>query len=142
MPDCIFCKIINGEIPSVKVYEDEDVLAFLDISQVTPGHTLVVPKKHVADLFEYDEALAGKVFAKIPKIARAIKKSNPNIKGLNMMNNNGPVAYQTVFHSHFHLIPRYNQNDDFGVRFKDNSKNYTMEQLQEIAAHIQENMEG
>ncbi len=71
MTDCIFDKIINKEIPAHIVYEDDVVLAFLDISQVTPGHTLVVPKKHVANIFEYDEDLAGAVFARIPKIARA-----------------------------------------------------------------------
>ena len=72
MTDCIFCKIIDGEIPSYKVYEDDVVCAFLDISQTTPGHTLVVPKKHVKDIFEYDGDLAAEVFARIPKIARAL----------------------------------------------------------------------
>ncbi|NLB99571.1 MAG: HIT domain-containing protein, partial [Lactobacillales bacterium] len=72
MTNCIFCKIINHEIPNYTVYEDEDVLAYLDISQVTKGHTLVIPKKHVADIFEYDEELATKVFAKVPQIARAV----------------------------------------------------------------------
>ena len=74
MENCIFCKINNREIPSYKVYEDEQVYAFLDISQVTPGHTLVIPKTHVTDIFEYDETLAAAVFARIPKIARAIEK--------------------------------------------------------------------
>ena len=65
MEDCIFCKIIDGEIPSYKIYEDEVVYAFLDITQVTPGHTLVVPKKHAKDIFEYDEELASQVFARM-----------------------------------------------------------------------------
>ena len=69
-----FCKINNRDIPSYKVYEDDQVYAFLDISQVTPGHTLVIPKVHVTDIFEYDEALAAEVFARVPKIARAIEK--------------------------------------------------------------------
>ena len=77
MDDCIFCKIINGEIPSITVYEDKQVKAFLDISQGTPGHTLLVPKKHVPDIFAYDQQLAETVFARLPKLARAIKKSNP-----------------------------------------------------------------
>ena len=71
MNDCIFCKIINGEIPSYKVYEDEKVYAFLDITQVTKGHTLMIPKQHVADIFEYNDVLASDVFARIPKVARA-----------------------------------------------------------------------
>lgn len=124
MTDCIFCKIIDGEIPSYTVYEDDVVKAFLDISQGTPGHTLVVPKKHVKDLFEYDEDLAAAVFSRLPKIARAIKKSNPAIKGMNVVNNNGEVAYQSVFHSHIHLIPRYTDHDDFKMIFKDNSAKY------------------
>ncbi len=111
--NCVFCKIIAGDIPSYTVYEDEVVKAFLDISQVTEGHVLVIPKKHVASLFEYDANLAGEVFSRIPKIARAIQKSNPNIVGLNLMNNNGEVAYQSVFHSHFHLLPRYGSQDGF-----------------------------
>ena len=89
MTDCIFCKIIAGEIPSYTVYEDDVVKAFLDISQGTPGHTLVVPKKHVKDLFAYDEDLAAAVFSSLPNIARAVKKSNPSIKGINIINNNG-----------------------------------------------------
>ena len=71
MTDCIFCKIIAGEIPSYTVYEDDVVKAFLDISQGTPGHTLVVPKKHVKDLFAYDEDLAAAVCSRLPKNARA-----------------------------------------------------------------------
>lgn len=138
MTDCIFCKIIAGEIPSVTVYEDDKVKAFLDISQATTGHTLVVPKKHVSDLFEYDEQLASDVFSRLPKIARAIKASDPTIKGLNIVNNNGEVAYQTVFHSHIHLLPRYSNEDGFGMTFADNSADYTPEKLQVIANKITE----
>ncbi|VDG18363.1 cell-cycle regulation histidine triad protein [Lactobacillus plantarum JDM1] [Lactiplantibacillus mudanjiangensis] len=122
--DCIFCKIIKGDIPSYTVYEDDMVKAFLDISQGTPGHTLVIPKTHVPDLFAYDADLAGLVFSRIPKIAQAIKASDENIIGMNVVNNNGAVAYQSVFHSHFHLIPRYSDKDDFRMIFKDNTKNY------------------
>lgn len=132
MSDCIFCKIVSGEIPSYTVYEDDVVKAFLDISQVTPGHTLVIPKKHVANLFEYDEDLAAAVFSRIPKIARAVKKSNPEIKGMNVLNNNGEVAYQSVFHSHIHLVPRYTDHDDFKMIFKDNSGKYNDEKYKEI----------
>jgi histidine triad (HIT) family protein len=72
----IFDKIIDGSIPSYKVYEDDNVLAFLDLTQATPGHTLVVPKKHVADIFEYDDELAAQVLGVLPKIAQAIKASD------------------------------------------------------------------
>ena len=141
MEDCIFCKIIAGEIPSTKVYEDDEVLAFLDISQVTPGHTLVVPKKHVANIYEYDTDLAAKVFSRIPMLARAIKNSNPNILGLNILNNNGEVAYQSVFHSHIHLIPRYSKKEGFGLRFYYNSSKYDSKKLQEIANQIASKVE-
>jgi len=142
MTDCIFCKIINNEIPSRKIYEDDDVVAFLDITQVTPGHTLVVPKKHVADIFEVDEVLAATVASKIPKIAKAIKKSNPKIKGMNIINNNGKVAYQSVFHSHIHILPRFDEQDDFSIHFGDHSKNFTSEELDSIALTIKSKMEG
>lgn len=141
MTDCIFCKIIAGEIPSYTVYEDDVVKAFLDISQGTPGHTLVVPKKHVKDLFAYDEGLAAAVFSRLPKIARAVKNSNPAIKGMNIINNNGEVAYQSVFHSHIHLVPRYTDQDDFKIIFKDNSAKYDEDKYKEIQQAIVKQME-
>lgn len=141
MTDCIFCKIVANEIPSFTIYEDENIKAFLDISQTTPGHTLVIPKKHVTDIFEYDQALASDVFAKIPMIASAIKASNPDIQGMNIINNNGTIAYQSVFHSHFHLIPRYTIKDTFKISFKDNSKKYAPDQLESMMSSIK-NMIG
>lgn len=107
MADDIFDMIIAGEIPAYKVYEDEDVLAFLDLSQATPGHTLLVPKADVPDIFAYDDDLAQRVLTKIPKVARAIKASDDKIIGMNILMNNGEAAGQSVFHSHIHLIPRY-----------------------------------
>ncbi|MCK8606645.1 HIT family protein [Apilactobacillus ozensis] len=139
--NCIFCKIINGDIPSYTVYEDDIVKAFLDISQATPGHTLVIPKKHVKNIYEYDEKLAENVFSRIPKIARAIQRFNPEIKGMNIVNNNGEVAYQSVFHSHFHLIPRYSSKDGFEMSFQDNGKKYNAEDLEKIQKEISKNME-
>ena len=136
MENCIFCKINNRDIPSYKVYEDDQVYAFLDISQVTPGHTLVIPKVHVTDIFEYDEALAAEVFARVPKIARAIEKAFPEINGLNIINNNKELAYQSVFHSHIHLIPRYYEKDDFSMHFGNHAEDYSQEQLTEIAEKI------
>ncbi|MGL4695056.1 HIT family protein [Enterococcus larvae] len=136
MEDCIFCKIINQEIPSYKVYEDEVVYAFLDISQVTKGHTLVVPKTHVTDIFEYDSSLAAEVFARIPKIARALESALPELEGLNIVNNNKELAYQSVFHSHIHLIPRYSKDDGFAMRFPNNQEKYSSEELKQIAETI------
>ncbi|GKQ42492.1 histidine triad protein [Companilactobacillus sp. RD055328] len=139
--NCIFCKIIKNEIPSITVYEDDQVKAFLDISQVTPGHTLVIPKTHVENIFEYNDKLAAAVFAKIPMIAKAIKSSNPDIKGMNICQNNGALAYQSVMHSHIHLVPRYSNDDGFSMTWADNTNNYTSEQLQTIANAIKDNVE-
>ena len=141
MGDCIFCKIINGEIPSYKIYEDEIVYAFLDITQVTPGHTLVVPKKHAKDIFEYDEELASQVFARIPKIARALEKAYPDMQGLNIINNNREVAYQSVFHSHIHLIPRFSPHDDFSMHFGNHQDQYNPTLMEAIAKRIRESFE-
>ncbi len=141
MEDCIFCKIINGEIPSYKIYEDEVVYVFLDITQVTPGHTLVVPKKHAKDIFEYDEELASQVFARIPKIARALEKAYPDMQGLNIINNNREVAYQSVFHSHIHLIPRFSPHDDFSMHFGNHQDQYNPTLMEAIAKRIRESFE-
>lgn len=134
----IFDKIIAGEIPSYKVYEDEDVLAFLDISQVTPGHTLLVPKADVADIFDYTDDIAKKVLLKLPVVAAAIKASNPDITGINIQSNNGVSAGQTVRHSHWHIIPRF---DDDNLNSKlaptiDNSSAFSPERYQKIAESI------
>ena len=134
----IFDKIIAGEIPSYKVYEDEDVLAFLDISQVTPGHTLLVPKADVVDIFDYTDDIAKKVLLKLPVIAAAVKASNPDITGINIQSNNGVSAGQTVRHSHWHIIPRF---DDDNLNSKlaptiDNSSAFSPERYQKIADSI------
>ena len=117
MADCIFCKIIAGEIPSSKVYEDDQVVAFLDISQVTPGHTLVVPKQHFRNLLEMDADSTSQLFARIPDIARKVMKAT-GAKGMNILNNNEEIAGQTVFHTHVHLAPRYDETDGLQISFE------------------------
>lgn len=141
MTDCIFCMIRDGDIPSRKIYEDENVFAVLDQSQVTPGHSLVIPKKHVRNIYEYDEELAGNVFSVLPKIARAIRDSNPDIKGLNVLINNEEIASQTVFHSHIHLLPRYSEQDDFGLNWANNMDKYSDNELDQIKEAITEELE-
>lgn len=136
MTDCIFCKIVNGEIPSAKVYEDNEVVAFLDMSQATPGHTLVVPKKHVENIFEYDESVAVEIAKRLPNVANAIKAAYPEMKGMNIVNNNGELAYQSVFHTHWHLLPRYSEEDTFSIEFSNNQDSYTQEEFNERAALI------
>lgn len=140
MTNCIFCKIMTNEISSAKVYEDDKVFAFLDMSQVTPGHTLVIPKTHVQDIFEMDSDTAADLFARIPKIARAIEAAFPESKGLNIINNNRELAYQSVFHSHIHLIPRYEVNEGFAMKFENNQTQYTSEEFSDRAKKISENI--
>ncbi|WP_332694288.1 HIT family protein [Halalkalibacter lacteus] len=139
--NCIFCKIIKGEIPASKVYEDEHALAFLDISQVTKGHTLVIPKSHHQDLFDLPEDRSKHIFSVIPKIAKGIKQAY-QAKGLNIVNNNGEIAGQTVFHYHVHLIPRYGKGDGFGAVWKDHSAEYKSEDLQQMAREIHAFIKG
>ncbi|MFC4403179.1 HIT family protein [Gracilibacillus xinjiangensis] len=135
--ECIFCKIIEGEIPSAKVYEDNDVYAFLDISQVTKGHTLIVPKTHTKDIYETNEEIAAKLFSRVPKVANAIKKAfQPN--GINILNNNEAAAGQSVFHLHIHLIPRYGKEDGFGAKWVTNESAYSANELADIASTIHE----
>ncbi|MCH6265268.1 MULTISPECIES: HIT family protein [Neobacillus] len=135
MNDCIFCKIVNGEIPSAKVFENEHVLAFMDISQVTKGHTLVIPKIHKENVFELTPEIARNLFEVVPAIANALKQEFEPA-GLNTINNNGELAGQTVFHYHMHLIPRYGKGDGLGVVWKNNQSDYTPQLLQEMAANI------
>lgn len=133
--DCIFCKIIAGEIPSAKVYEDDAVYAFLDISQVTTGHTLIIPKTHTTDIFETSEAIAGELFSRVPKVAAAIKKAYQPV-GFNIITNNGEFAGQSVFHLHLHLMPRYDESDGFGVKWVERSSEFDADDLENIATKI------
>lgn len=110
---CIFCKIINNEIPSYKIYEDEDVLAILDISQTTYGHTLVIPKKCFKNIFDIDETSLSKVMNVVSLISKKYKEKG--IEGINILNNNGSIAGQEVDHFHMHIIPRYN-DDEFVIK--------------------------
>ncbi|HFI0106220.1 TPA: HIT family protein [Streptococcus suis] len=123
MSDCIFCKIVAGEIPASKVYEDDHVLAFLDITQVTKGHTLVIPKKHYRNVLEMDAEVAGQVFTVIPALARQLKEKL-GASGLNIVNNNEEAAGQTVFHTHIHLLPRFDKNDGLDIQFTANEPDF------------------
>jgi histidine triad (HIT) family protein len=133
---CIFCRIVANEIPASKIYEDERFLAFLDISQVTKGHTLVIPKQHVDNLYELNQEDASKMLIVCQKVASVLKETY-DLEGLNMVNNNGSLAGQTVNHFHIHLIPRY-VGDRFLVVFPQNEPNFSKlsETLAEIKKYI------
>jgi histidine triad (HIT) family protein len=109
MTNCIFCKIVSGDIPSSVVYEDEDFKAIMDISPASRGHIIIVTKKHFENLFELEDEVAGKVLIVARKIATAMKEEL-GCEGINLLQNNGKAAGQSVFHLHFHLIPRYNDD--------------------------------
>lgn len=104
--NCVFCAIAAGEIPSFKVYEDDLVLAYLDINPFTKGHTLVIPKAHSTGLLDTDEKTLAEVIARVKKVAAHLKAALP-CDGFNILQNNGAAAGQTVMHLHFHIVPRY-----------------------------------
>ena len=118
---CIFCDIIHHEIPSKVVYEDDQVLAILDLAQVTKGHTLVMPRKHVENLLECDDETAAYLIQIVKKLAVQIKERT-GAAAVNILNNNGELAGQTGKHLHFHIIPRYSENDAFICEFKESEK--------------------
>ena len=108
--DCIFCAIVAGEIPSFKVYEDEQVLAYLDINPFSKGHTLVIPKKHSTGLLDTDDETLAAIVARVKKVAARIQEKL-GCDGFNIVQNNGEAAGQTVRHVHFHIVPRWNGDD-------------------------------
>jgi histidine triad (HIT) family protein len=105
-PDCIFCKIVAGEIPAQVIAEDDDTLAFMDIAPATRGHALVIPKKHAADLWDIEPEQLAAVAQAAQRVALRIRdRLAPD--GVNLINSSRPAAWQTVFHFHIHVIPRY-----------------------------------
>lgn len=113
MENCIFCMIIEGKIPSRKVYEDENCIAMLDINPATPGHTLILPREHRKDLTEMDEALVGKLMMTAGMIGKR-QMDRLSAAGFNIIQNNGEAAGQTVPHFHIHVIPRYEDGPMLG----------------------------
>lgn len=116
---CIFCKIINKEIPASIIYEDEDVCAMLDIAQVTDGHTLVMPKEHVDNILDCPPVLLSKIISVTQMLSKDIL-SKLGAKGVNVLTNANPAAGQSVMHFHMHIIPRYHEHDGLILKFKEN----------------------
>lgn len=104
--DCIFCKILNGDIPSTTLYEDEDFRVIFDVSPASRGHVIMLPKTHSANLFELSDEMASKAIVLAKKIATVLKEYL-NCDGINLVQNNGVAAGQTEFHFHLHIIPRF-----------------------------------
>lgn len=116
MADTVFSKIIRGEIPCHKVYEDEHVLAFLDINPLAAGHTLVVPKEPAETLDQLSDAAAAAVGRLLPRICRAVISAT-GVKEYNVLENNGAGAHQAIAHVHFHIIPKPNPAEGLGIRW-------------------------
>ncbi len=134
--DCVFCRMVAGEIPVAKVYEDDDVLAFLDVGPVSDGHTLVIPKEHVSKLHDCPAELLAQVGSRIASIAGAVA-SAMDADGYNLLCNNGRAAGQIVEHLHFHIIPR-REGDGLFDRWP--AYEYEQGRIETIAKRIRENL--
>jgi histidine triad (HIT) family protein len=132
MADCIFCQLIAGRLPASKVYEDDQVLAFMDAGQVNPGHVIVAVKPHVATIYDLSPELAAAVFTAAVKIARALKASM-RAEGLTLLQANEKAGGQTVAHFHIHVLPRH---FDDGVAFTWPVKHPPREELERLAARV------
>ena len=126
--DCIFCKLANGIFDTNTLYEDESFRVIFDVSPATEGHVLILPKEHYANVFELPDELASKVFVLAKKIA-AVMKEVTGCDGVNILQNNGETAGQTVFHFHMHVIPRYKDGEDI---IKWNQGEINQEKVDEI----------
>ncbi|MBC8500327.1 MAG: HIT family protein [Nanoarchaeota archaeon] len=135
MEDCIFCKIVKGEIPSTKIYEDDEFYAFLDLRPINKGHTLVVPKLHCKNLFDFPKSEETDLMEVLKKISKAVVKGL-SADGFNIGMNNERAAGQVIMHAHFHIIPRF--NDDGLSSWPD--KEYKEGEMEEIKEKIIKNL--
>lgn len=131
--DCIFCKIAAGEIPSRKIYEDKDLIAIMDLSPTSKGHSLIIPKEHCTNIYDIDEDIAAKVMKTAKKLATKMTTAL-NCDGFNLLQNNGETAGQTMFHFHMHLIPRYKDADNNMLKFT--SVSFSDEEMDAIRDQI------
>ncbi|MEM1031394.1 MAG: HIT family protein [Myxococcota bacterium] len=116
MAETIFSRILRGEIPAHKVYEDDHVLAFLDVGPLSRGHTLVIPKEPAATLDALSDDASAAIGRVLPRLCRAVKQVT-GTEAYNVLQNNGPLAHQAVFHVHFHIIPKPSGEAGLGVRW-------------------------
>jgi histidine triad (HIT) family protein len=133
MPDTIFSKILRGDIPCHRVYEDDLVLAFLDINPLSPGHTVVIPKEPAATLDVLSDESAAAVGRVLPRLSRAVLQAT-GAREFNVLQNNGPLAHQAVFHVHFHIIPKPDDSTGLGIGWKPVAFDHS--QAKQLAAQI------
>ncbi len=130
--DCIFCKIVRGEIPSFKLFEDDKTLAFMDINPINPGHALIVPKHHAPNIFETPDDWLAAAMVTTRRVARGVETAlKPH--GMNIVQANGPGAAQSVFHLHIHVVPR--AKDD-GIKMNWGIRPGNMDEIKAIAEKI------
>jgi len=140
MPECIFCTIIRGKKPVTKLFENEDIIAFMDNKPITKGHVLLIPKRHTELLTELDDNIAGQMMIAAKKVGMALKKSKLNCRGINYILSDGAEAGQDIFHVHMHVIPRY-RGDGFGLRMPQRDEDESDEKtLERIAAKIRKTL--
>jgi histidine triad (HIT) family protein len=133
---CVFCEILQGDAPASVVYEDERVMAFMDIQPVNPGHLLVVPRIHARDLASVEPEAGGWLFRVAMRLAEALRRSGLRCEGVNLFLADGAAAGQEVFHVHLHVIPRF-LGDGFGFRFgPDYDQPPSRAQLAQVAAAV------
>ena len=134
--DCIFCSIISGDIPAIKIYEDDQSLSFMDINPGNPGHLLVIPKQHYRNIFDIPPETAGKIMEVGTKLACVIKEVlNPD--GLNLFQSSEAAAFQSVFHFHLHLLPRW-EGDSLLLPWT--PKSGDMDEIRTVATRLQEQL--
>jgi histidine triad (HIT) family protein len=136
---CLFCKIRKGEIPSKKVYEDSNAFAILDINPRNPGHTLVIPKKHVVTLMEASEEDVSNIIKSVRKVTIAVQKTT-NSDGVSILQSNGMAAGQVVAHLHFHIIPRFNNEGPVSLEGVLQVKKFDEESMNKIVDGIKKNV--
>lgn len=134
--NCVFCKIVAGQIPAVKVLEDEHALAFVDIGPLADGHVLLIPKAHAATVDQMTAEQAAGCLRHLPALARAVRAAT-GCEGINVLQNNGLVAHQVVMHVHFHIIPR-NRGDAFSFNWP--AGTYPEGRAEKIAGEIRRNL--
>lgn len=132
--NCIFCKLANGDIPTATVYEDEYLRAIMDAAPANKGHIIILPKSHAANIYELEDEYVSRAFVLAKKLAVALKELT-GCDGVNILQNNGGAAGQTVFHFHVHVIPRF-KNDDCTIVWKPTS--YEDGEASEVAKKIAE----
>jgi histidine triad (HIT) family protein len=137
--ECLFCKIVKGEIPSEEIYSDGDFLAFLDINPRNPGHALVIPKKHYNTIMEMPDSEAGNLFKTVKRIAIAVKKGT-NADGISIGQSNDRAAGQVIPHVHFHVIPRFLNEGPPGLESMLPTKKLTPEIMKKLTQTIKDGM--